>query len=58
MTDNFWAHTPPEGSERGHSLKEHLSDVAELARQLAKKFGAGGVGLLCWALARPGQVQS
>ena len=44
MTDNFWAHTPPEGSERGHSLKEHLSDVAELARQLAKKFGAGELG--------------
>jgi len=25
-------------------LKEHLSDVAELARQLAKKFGAGELG--------------
>lgn len=44
MNSQFTAHTPPEGSKHWHGLKEHLSDVAQVARRLADKFGAGDLG--------------
>lgn len=40
----FAAHTPPQGSDTWHNLKEHLSDVAELAALNAAKFGAENLG--------------
>ncbi|PSR15772.1 CRISPR-associated helicase/endonuclease Cas3 [filamentous cyanobacterium CCP3] len=45
MKPSFAAHTPPKGAdERWHGLKEHLSDVAQVARRLADKFGAADLG--------------
>jgi len=38
------AHTPAKDSDKWHSLKEHLNDVAEKARHYAAKFGAGELG--------------
>lgn len=44
MKPEFAAHTPPKGSDRWHSLREHLSNVANLARTYAAKFQAGELG--------------
>lgn len=44
MKPEFAAHTPPQGSGRWHDLREHLSDVAELAQTYADKFQAGDLG--------------
>jgi CRISPR-associated endonuclease/helicase Cas3 len=44
MADIFAAHTPPQGGDTWHELKEHLSDVAAYARGFADKFGAGELG--------------
>lgn len=45
MKPTFAAHTPPEAADdRWHGLKEHLTDVAQTARQLANKFGAAELG--------------
>lgn len=41
MKPEFCAHTPSKDSDIWHELKEHLGDVANLARQFAEKFGAG-----------------
>lgn len=38
------AHTPAKGSDKWHSLKEHLNDVAEKARDSAAKFNADQLG--------------
>jgi CRISPR-associated endonuclease/helicase Cas3 len=39
MTE-LYAHTPPPGSNEWHLLKNHLEDVAKLAREFASAFGA------------------
>lgn len=45
MKPSFAAHTPPEGADgQWHQLKEHLTDVAQVAQRLAQKFGAGELG--------------
>lgn len=45
----LWAHTPPKGSTKWHSLDEHSRAVAELAASFAAEFGcediARAVGL-------------
>ena len=38
------AHTPAKGSDKWHGLKEHLNEVAEKAKEYAKKFGAEKFG--------------
>jgi CRISPR-associated endonuclease/helicase Cas3 len=43
-SDQFSAHTPAQGSNKWHSLKEHLTDVAELAQKFAAQFGAEDLG--------------
>lgn len=40
------AHTPREGSEEWHDLKQHLESVAILAKGFAEKFGAGEIAHL------------
>ena len=41
MPIEFYAHTPPEGSDSWHVLSEHLGKVSAIAEKLATKFGAG-----------------
>jgi CRISPR-associated endonuclease/helicase Cas3 len=43
-SDQFSAHTPAQGSNKWHSLKEHLTDVAELAQKFSAQFGAKDLG--------------
>ena len=38
------AHTPPQGSDQWHSLREHLSEVAQKTERYANKFDAGVLG--------------
>jgi CRISPR-associated endonuclease/helicase Cas3 len=40
----FFAHTPPQGSNKWHYLEEHLTDVATLTKQFAAQFGAENLG--------------
>jgi CRISPR-associated endonuclease/helicase Cas3 len=40
----FAAHTPANGSDTWHGLKEHLNDVAQKARWYSEKFGCGDLG--------------
>lgn len=44
MKPPFAAHTPRKETDLWHNLKEHLSDVATLARTYADKFKAGDLG--------------
>lgn len=47
-SDQFFAHTPAQDSDpkdpKWHSLKEHLTDVAELTQRFAAQFGAEELG--------------
>jgi CRISPR-associated endonuclease/helicase Cas3 len=44
MKPQFVSHTPPEGSNQWHELKQHLRDVADGTYRYADKFGAGKLG--------------
>jgi hypothetical protein len=46
----LWAHSPAAGSNRWHSLADHLRGTAELARQFAAPFGGGEVAYWLGAL--------
>lgn len=43
MNPPFAAHSPPDGSDQWHSLKQHLNKVARLAKSFATKFSAGEI---------------
>ncbi|MCX4471952.1 CRISPR-associated helicase Cas3' [Micromonospora sp. NBC_01655] len=45
-----WAHSPASGSNRWHSLADHLRSTAELARRFAGPFGGGEVAYWLGAL--------
>ena len=46
-TDEFWAHTPSDGSGgKPHDLRQHLFDTAERAKNYAAVFGAGNLAYL------------
>jgi CRISPR-associated endonuclease/helicase Cas3 len=44
MKPKFAAHTPSEGSDDWHELKQHLHDVRDGTRRYADKFGASKLG--------------
>lgn len=43
LADSLVAHTPPPGTNRWHLLLDHLTGVAELARDFAEPFGAAAI---------------
>ena len=46
-SDDFWAHTPSEGSSgKPHDLRKHLLDTAKRAQSYADVFGAGKLAYL------------
>ncbi|MGF1603414.1 MAG: CRISPR-associated helicase Cas3' [Thermosynechococcaceae cyanobacterium] len=44
MRPTFAAHTPPDGSDQWHDLKEHLQEVGAGTQNAANKFGAAILG--------------